>query len=817
VRNIPQMTYKALFCGLLLAFVQASFAQPGTASFRTANPIRDTLASVKINGLLIDENVSLIEVDGLGLLMTRTDFEKLRLVKVRPWMVVRGETEDLIALSRLQGVKVELNQRTLSVELTATPELFAATNMNILENPRVVPSTVPLGAYLNYDLVSDSIGGTNSTRGLVEAVAFSQWGSVVSNHFYNLASNLPAGSVQNPWTNVRLDSYFQKDFVDSTARLKIGDAVVNPGSWGRAVRIAGLQIGTDFSLNPRFISSPLLDFRGQASLPSTVDVYVNNGLLRRYEVAPGPFSIAQIPVITGNGEARLVVRDALGRDVTISQPFFSVSSQLRPGLSQYSFEVGALRQNYGIESNQYGTPIMAATYRYGVSSNLTLEARGETFLRSEANFGRMAAAGVSAIWPFAPGHALVPTIAYSDSAAGHGVQASLQYGYSGARLFYGLRAETATANFRQVGFAAGELPQVHRYTASAGFRIGQGSVALALTDATPRPFTIQTGPAAGLVIGGNRNQIGTLSYSTSFGGGWSVAAGVSRIISGDASTQAFLSLNYIPTIQSFASAGINASRASNGVSSETAFVRAGVRALDTGGVGYDGEVSNTRQRIGVQAITRIGEFSADIANQSQLASGQNPTSGRVSVRGSVVVTGEAVAAGRPITNGFVLVTAPALANSAVRTRSGAGVQLDGSGVAVLTRITPYDQTEVQVLPENTALDITIDRFSTKVTPSAKAGTIARLEVRKTRAITFRLVDSLGKALPSGTPFAVWNTATPNEKEMGKVGLEGLVYVKDLPVNAKIVSRLGSMSCDLTLPAIPTELIPDLGDILCIPR
>jgi outer membrane usher protein len=817
VRQSPRLYITVVSCAVALAFSQPLLAQPGTASFRTANPIRDTLAAVKINGLLIDDNVSLIEVDGLGLLMTRTDFERLRLVKVKPWMVVRGETEDLIALSRLPGVKVELNQRTLSVELTATAELFAPTNLNILENPRVVPSAVPLGAYVNYDVVADSVRGVSSTRGLFEGVAFSQWGSFVSNHLYSQYSNLPAGFVQNSVTNVRLDSYFQKDFVDSTTRLKLGDAVVNPGSWGRPVRIAGLQFGTDFSLNPRFISSPLLDFRGQASLPSTVDVYINNGLLRRYEVAPGPFSIAQIPVITGNGEARLVVRDALGRDVTISQPFFSVSSQLRPGLSAYSFEIGALRQSYGVTSNQYSTPVLAATYRYGVNSNLTVEARGETFLRSEANLGRVAVGGLSAIWPFAPGHSLVPTVAYSDSAAGNGVQASLQYGFSGARLFYGLRAEAATANFRQLGFTPGELPQDHRYTASAGFRIGQGSVALALTDVTPRPFTIQSGPAAGLVIGGNRSQIGTLSYSTSFGGGWSMVAGVSRIISGDASTQGFLTLNYIPSVQAFASAGVTSSRAGTGIASDSGYIRAGVRALDTGGIGYDGEVSNTRQRVGVQAITRVGEFSADIANQSQGNNGQNPTSGRVSARGSVVVTGEAVVAGRPITNGFVLVSAPALANSAVRTKTGGGVQLDASGKAILTRITPYDQNEVLVVPENTALDITIDRTSTKVTPSAKAGTIVRLEVRKTRAVTFRVIDSTGKALPAGTPFAVWNAATPDDKEIAKVGLEGLAYVKDLPVNAKIVSRIGSQSCELTLPAIPTELIPDLGDIVCVPR
>ena len=61
---------------------------------------------------------------------------------------------------------------------------------------------------------------------------------------------------------------------------------------------------------------------GEAVLPSTVDLYVDNELRMRREVPSGPFSIQDLPVMTGQGDARLVVRDILGREQVITQPFY---------------------------------------------------------------------------------------------------------------------------------------------------------------------------------------------------------------------------------------------------------------------------------------------------------------------------------------------------------------------------------------------------------------------------------------------------------------------------------------------------------------
>ncbi len=56
-------------------------------------------------------------------------------------------------------------------------------------------------------------------------------------------------------------------------------------------------------------------------MPSTVDVFVNNVKAYSQDVPSGPFVISDLPVVTGSGEARIVVRDATGREVETVTPF----------------------------------------------------------------------------------------------------------------------------------------------------------------------------------------------------------------------------------------------------------------------------------------------------------------------------------------------------------------------------------------------------------------------------------------------------------------------------------------------------------------
>ncbi len=95
-----------------------------------------------------------------------------------------------------------------------------------------------------------------------------------------------------------------------------------------------------FPLQPGFVTFPLPGISGEAALPSTVDLYVDNALRMRRQVPSGPFSIQDLPVTTGQGDARLVIRDILGREQVITQPFYATSRLLKQGLHDYSYELG---------------------------------------------------------------------------------------------------------------------------------------------------------------------------------------------------------------------------------------------------------------------------------------------------------------------------------------------------------------------------------------------------------------------------------------------------------------------------------------------
>ena len=77
------------------------------------------------------------------------------------------------------------------------------------------------------------------------------------------------------------------------------------------------------------------------------------------------------------GDARIVVRDVLGRETVLDQPFFTHTYLLEQGLTDWSGEIGAVRNNLGISSADYGQHFASGMIRHGISKSLTLEGQGE--------------------------------------------------------------------------------------------------------------------------------------------------------------------------------------------------------------------------------------------------------------------------------------------------------------------------------------------------------------------------------------------------------------------------------------------------------
>jgi outer membrane usher protein len=70
---------------------------------------------------------------------------------------------------------------------------------------------------------------------------------------------------------------------------------------------------------------------GTATVPSTVDVFVNNSLVTSSQLPPGPFVIDRLPTMSGTGDVSVVVRDALGREQVVTQTFYSSTTLLAGG------------------------------------------------------------------------------------------------------------------------------------------------------------------------------------------------------------------------------------------------------------------------------------------------------------------------------------------------------------------------------------------------------------------------------------------------------------------------------------------------------
>ena len=218
--------------------------------------------------------------------------------------------------------------------------------------PNTQPST---GAVLNYLLFGG--GGRNSSvtnwqfqgaSATLDARLFSPYGIVSQSGI--LASNTGGGVVSQ---RLRLDSTWTCKDPEHILTYRAGDTISSGLAWTRPVRLGGLQVQRDFATRPDLVTLPLPSFSGSAAVPSTVDVYVNDVRTISQDVDNGPFRMTNLPILSGQGNASVIVRDSSGRDVETTLPFLVSNQLLRGGLVDFSVEAGFPRLFYGALSNVY--------------------------------------------------------------------------------------------------------------------------------------------------------------------------------------------------------------------------------------------------------------------------------------------------------------------------------------------------------------------------------------------------------------------------------------------------------------------------------
>jgi len=209
--------------------------------------------------------------------------------------------------------------------------------------------------------------------GNLEGRISGQFGTFNSGHLVTYSSK-----ADDVYKSVRLESYWSYSDPRKLYTYRAGDVVSRSLPWSRSVRLGGFQIRRNFTLRSDLVIMPLPSFSGSAAVPSAVDIYINNAKRATENIPVGPFSLTDMPIVSGGNKARLVVRDAQGRETVTEMSFFGSSDMLAQGLLDFSVEAGLPRQYYGSRSDNYDNRLfVSATARYGLSNNLTLEGHAE--------------------------------------------------------------------------------------------------------------------------------------------------------------------------------------------------------------------------------------------------------------------------------------------------------------------------------------------------------------------------------------------------------------------------------------------------------
>ncbi|RYF39388.1 MAG: fimbrial biogenesis outer membrane usher protein, partial [Comamonadaceae bacterium] len=529
------------------------------------------------------------------------------------------------ALDTVAGLTWRIDTSTLALEVNAPASAFVGSTLGPKGPLAVAPRRDP-GAMLNYDvsLAHDGRGGPLTTAASLEAVAFGSFGHVVA-----------SGLVRDDGRRrsfTRLDTYWRYDMPEDMQTLVLGDTVGTGGGWSRPVRYGGIRWGRDFGMRPGFVTMPQLSLAGQAALPSTVDVMVNNALRSSQPVAPGPFDLPGVPVVTGAGEVSLVVRDLLGRETVVRQSYYASPRLLTPGLVDFSAEAGWLRTGYGLDSH-YGDAFAAGTVRAGLTPSLTGEARIE--VQPDRRAAGVDVATLLGKW----GVGRAALAASSGSSQGRREQGQLlQLGVERSTATAGgtLQYEYATRGFQPFGEATGHASAARRtresWLASVGGPV-LGQLTGALSYVQQSRWDGERVASLGLFL------------NAPLPAGASIGLSLSKRLGGDGAWSA--GVNLMLPLDNGVHTAARVDRQSDG-----RMVGSAAAALNPpagNGLGWRVEAStqaSQRVRGGLQVNTGSAELAADA-----VANAQGQVAVRAGARGTVGVMASVPFAARPVGEG----------------------------------------------------------------------------------------------------------------------------------------------------------------------
>ncbi|MFC4349070.1 fimbria/pilus outer membrane usher protein [Kordiimonas lipolytica] len=672
-------------------------------------------------------------------------------------------TFSLLPLLAIPGLSYEFDTHRQHLDISCAASCFP--HHQVGERWRhVPPDPTPLGMFLNYDLSLEIGDGSDFGGGLAELSVFSERGTGNATFVgRDLTGNASLTRLETTWTI---------DFPDKRLRLDLGDSVTRASGWGRPVRFAGIRFGTDFNLQPGFITFPTPTVSGTASLPSTADIFVNDVKRSSLPIDPGPFTIQHLPIITGAGNMRVVVRDLLGRETVLMQPFYANRDLLTPGLASYSASLGMLRKNYGTTSNDYEEPFIAGSFRKGLSQSFTagMHLEGST---------QQASLGPFIDWKLPFGGQLSTSTAVSFR--GGNVGGLLQLDASWSSQTFGIFAshEMTTADFTRLGESKDFRPARSRSSANIGFEMqSKGSISVNYTRVDERDRDDFE------VIGA--------TYSVQLGKLGGLGVNFSRRVGAFRETSLFISFT----------TRLGARTAGNVTMEKTGRDWAGTTRINQnapyeGGLGYRAEIRQDDTQSGRAGVTYDSPKAIASLDVSHW---YGRDAARLGLKGGLVILKGDAYLSRPVRDSFALVSVGNFAGVDVMQDNRVVTKTNKSGHALVTGLRAYEENRLSIDPLDLPLSADIGKTSLRVVPKRRSGVSADFPVQAVTAALFHIVDEDGNDLPPGSRMHA-----ADDGEDIPIGFRGMAYVSGLQKARRFFVHMPSGSCTIDIQAISASI------------
>lgn len=699
-----------------------------------------------------------------------------------------NNTNGLIALQSLPKIDIHYNPRQQTLRLIAPIEqlrLDKTVRGSYQQSaPKPMDST---GVLLNYNLyATHDEDNTSRLNTYSELRAFNTLGL-----FSNTALTRTAHS-QDTWDSdtVRLDTSWSKSFPDKLITMRAGDIITSGLSWTRSTRLGGVQIGKNFTLQPYMSTAPLPSFLGSATLPSAVELYVNG--LKQYsgDVPAGPFEINTAPNFSGAGDAQLVITDALGQRQTLNFSLYDTHRLLRQGLSDWSFELGVVRKDYGIRSFSYDDDIAASgTVRYGVTPRFTAETHAE--LTEE-----IANAGVGGTWQLGGiGGVLFTSLSGSAYQEQQGLQYSGSYSWHNKRFNIGLNATGTHGDYYDIGAQVGSAPA----------RLSAQMVAGLSTDDWGN-FGLSYNHIA--YEDQNSSELASLYWNKRLGENISLGANMTQDLHNSAHSSAIVGATWRPSQNRTLTSSI---QHTNNKSALVADIIQ--RVPNSGGIGWRAGLRQDDNATDI--IAELNYLNRYSRMQAGISRTDDHLYGYASAAGALVMMGGGVFPSREINSGFAVVSTNGIANVPVLLQNSPIGSTNNKGLLLVTPLNPYQENKVSINPADLPVNMRITQLSHNATPSDRAGAMVAFNIEPTQAASLIVTDEQGQFLPVGS---IVTTLPKTEDSVSVVGFDGEVYIEGLVKHNVIAvttpnEDMCQFSVDYDVSTSDAD-IPLLGPFIC---